>query len=322
MISATEGVHVLDALGIPVEISGPSSITVRHRGQTLSAQVVTRMNPLQSSDLREILHARDHYDIVLFVVPHVTEAGRAIARADKGVALVGVNDRVAIIGREEFTLDEPDGLARPSYRRRPWGRFAVIRSLLRTPDPRSQLQLAEECGLTQPAVSQTLKSLSGVERSASGWRATDPEELWDHFIEKYPGPEGISAYWFGLVSPREQTARVRSVVPDALVSGDVAADEIAPWRKPRRATVYVPQGADMSSSGFSTADPARATLELTVPADQTIWQTARAWATPGTLYDRVDPLIVAWDVSRSSGPDVAEELARLQRAVLRKWSSR
>jgi hypothetical protein len=324
MVSSDDAIALLANLDIPTRLDGPSTISVSLDGRWLEARVFVRQSPLLSSDLDEARQPRPPEAgerLTLFVVPRLTPAGRRIATNEPGVAVVAVDDRVAIFEGQEFRVDDHREPAPPSkpQRRRPWGRFALIRTLLRTREPRSQSALARECDLTQSAVSQALASMKNVVRASSGWSARDPSALWNDFLTGYPGPGGIATRWHGVAPLRVQAERVLSDAPDALISGDVAADAIAPWRKPRRATLYAHRGVDLATRGFALSSPERATIELVVPADKTIWATASAWNQLTDAANVVDPLIAAWDVRRSGGADADEAIEHLRQAVLTRW---
>ncbi len=61
-----------------------------------------------------------------------------------------------------------------------------------------------------------------------------------------------------------------------LMSGDVAADLIGPWRTPRRATLYAKRGADLNHAGLTPSDASAATLTLVLPQDASIWPASNA----------------------------------------------
>ena len=152
-----------------------------------------------------------------------------------------------------------------------------------------------------------------VARETGGWRALQPEALWEQFLAEYPGPQGITSYWLGLdsVIRQAQAARDAAAELDVLLSGDPAADLIAPWRMGRRAVLYAQTGLDLAQFGFSETTRENATLECVVPADPTIWSTARAWASTASGWT-ADPLLVAWDVQRTEGPDAADAVEKIR----------
>lgn len=104
------------------------------------------------------------------------------------------------------------------------------------------------------------------------------------------------------------------------MSGDVAADLFAPWRVGRRAVIYARTGYDLAEVGFSETTSENATLECVVPANPTIWSTAAAWAA-GEGGWTTDPVLVAWDVQRTGGPDAGDAVNKIRQTVLAGWVS-
>ncbi|BCJ58340.1 MarR family transcriptional regulator [Micromonospora endophytica] len=186
----------------------------------------------------------------------------------------------------------------------------------------TQQELAALVGVSQPRISQALAALADkdlVQRTPSGWAARDIDAAIRWWLATYPGPGGITIYWYALAPAVEQARTVVSLIKatdpvGVAVSGDVAADIIAPWRAPTRAILYAHTGLNLVDAGFIPAGEEEATLELTVPRDPGLWPL------PGTAsggLSLADPLQVLWDVWRSPGPD-SEEAAQRVWAVLRR----
>lgn len=329
-VTASEGIDLLTALGVDVAVQDAETVTLTLEGRSETARVRVRRTPPSQWDIRrdvESDRARDaRSDIVLYVVPQATAALTEAASTDERIAVASVRDRVVILARKR--IHAPSGAfssqrhgAVPARGRAAWGRFALIRALLRTPRPRTQRELADECGVSQVAISNGLRALDGaVVRDEDGWRALRPEKLWEQFLTEYPGPQGITSYWLGLDPIVVQAKNVRDAADGSggLVSGDTAADMIAPWRVGSRGVVYARTGLDLARLGFSETTPENATLEYVVPADQTIWSTARAWSREAPAR-MADPVLAAWDVRRTGGPDAEEAVERIERAVLAGW---
>jgi hypothetical protein len=194
--------------------------------------------------------------------------------------------------------------------------------LVRTSRPRSQADLARECGVSPTSVAQALASLdASVVRTEEGWRALRPERLWEQFFAEYPGPQGITTYWRGPGPVVQQALRVCAAAQrnEAVVSGDAAADAISASRPARLAVVFARSGADLASIGFAETTRKKATLAYVVPADLTIWSTALAFSAgvPGRM---TDPVLTAWVVRWSGGADSADAVAGIERAVVEEWS--
>lgn len=259
------------------------------------------------------------HDALLYVVPRLTASLRRRAQEDHRLVVAAVDQGIVIHDGAEWQQDRPDTPPRAPRGRKPWGRLALLRVLLRTAAPRTQAQLAAEVGTSQQAVALALHALRplGVERSRGGWAATDPGVLWDSFLNDYPGPGGIRRRWEGVSSLDVQADRAldvaRSAGVTALASGDTAADRQAPLRRPVTATVYATTDLDLSAR-FAPAAPGSDTLSVVVPADPTVFATARAWA--GVDVRCTDPLITAWELSRSRGADRDEAAEFLRETTI------
>jgi hypothetical protein len=206
--------------------------------------------------------------------------------------------------------------------------LAIVRDLL-AGGAASQGTLAEHARVTQGRVSQALTTLvdAGLvsRTSVAGrprWQAADWDKLADWWLDTYPGAGGLTTYWYGLADPAEQAravvSRMRGSGVPAAVSGDVAADVLAPWRRPGRAVLYAdlaghPAAADLTAAGLTPSGPEEATLELVVPADHGVWP--RHQAHPNTDLPLADGLQVLWDVRRSPGSDADQAVAALRAAL-------
>jgi hypothetical protein len=298
-------------------------LLLSREGETTVVQVKVRQKTIYEWDaVRLLASARGR---LLVVVPTASRGLIDAAKGNPRLGVASVTDRRLIWGREEIASSDaiantPASVTVPGRRRNPWGRWAVMRAYLFDEEPRSQVELARETGVTQSAVSKASRSLDGlIVRSASGWRSTDRSALWDMFMAEYAGPGGVTTYWYGLDAIADQSKAVAIAGASADVqvvsSGDTAADELAPWRVPVRAVVYAKSGIALAKAGFAQTTGERATLQLTVPADHTIWATAASWA-HRTNTATVDPVIAAWDVRRTGGPDADEAVQRIRSLVL------
>ncbi|MBC7630263.1 helix-turn-helix domain-containing protein [Aeromicrobium sp.] len=298
-------------------------LLVSRDGETVVVQVKVRQKTIYEWDALRLLENTGEH--VLVVVPIASRGLIDAAKKDGRLGVVSLRNRLLIWNREE--IQSPDAIAEsraslavPNRRRNPWGRWAIMRVYILNGEPRSQAELAKETGVTQSAVSKSNSALDGlVVRSASGWRAPDRLALWDAFMAEYAGPGGITTNWYGLDAVTHQSNSVVAAGASAgvqvLVSGDSAADQLAPWRVPARAAVYAASGIALGKLGFAQTTDERATLTFTVPADRTIWATAASWSQRRNT-STVDPVIAAWDVRRTGGPDADEAVKRIRNLVL------
>jgi hypothetical protein len=212
----------------------------------------------------------------------------------------------------------------PSWPKRRRGRpgrgaCSVLRTLFALEGGATQEVLAAHARVTQAAVSKALARLTDLDlvtRSLHGWEVTNREGAISWWLANYPGPGGVETHWFGLDSIGAQAYRAYRLL-DAegarpVVSGDVAADLVVPWRTPRRATIYAERGADLANSGLTPSEVSQATLTLVLPQDTAVWPVSN---TPvliemGGLGNvaRANAFQVLYDLARSPGPDVSEAL--------------
>jgi hypothetical protein len=212
----------------------------------------------------------------------------------------------------------------PGAPKRPRGRpgrgaFSVVRALFAMEEGAQQKEIAEFAHVGQGAVSKALNRLAAlnlVARSQHGWEVTDRRGAISWWLENYPGPGGIETHWFGVDSISEQAYRAYIALDQThwrpVVSGDVAADLVAPWRTPRRAVLYAKHGADLSSIGLTPSYAPTATLTLVLPQDLGVWPLPKV---PVLIemqghgdVARANAFQVLFDLARSPGPDADEAL--------------
>ena len=307
--------NLLEENGIGVIPLDGTHVRLRRGARAVSYAVVTSSRRLHPSDVGEPPEPNS-----LLVGPALSDAAAARARSrgwsaapDEGPAWLRFYGKV-------FELSRPGGdePATALRRGRPgWGIFSVVRALLALGTGAHQVELAEFAGVSQPRVSQALRDLVGlglVRRDPAGWVVTDKAAAIGWWCAHYPGPGGMASYWYGVDPVVQQAYRVHELLATAgarpAVSGDVAADLVAPWRTPRHALLYAERGADLARAGLTPAGPAEATLTLILPADRGIWPISRTpWTIGLTGYGnvaRAGALQVLYDLSNAAGPDAAD----------------
>lgn len=311
--------ELLVSSGRSVQVVGPDELVVDGR----HFRVRLRRQPTPSDLRRERERLdRDRRELELaYVVPRISPALASTAYDLHGVMLVAIDELVVLAGGEaRRTADDFAASPVAITARRPWGRFAVMRTLIQHRGRQRQVDLATAAGISQAAVSKALRALGPVAEEVRAGSKGAAEALWADFLEHYPGPQGVTTSWYSLDPPARQAAIVQAAHTEVLISGDVGADAIAPWRVVQRAALYAPTGVDLAALGFAEADSADSTLTVTVPADPTLFATARAWrlAQP-TGLSTADPAIVAWDVNLNGGVDAAEAIDKLKAQVFATW---
>lgn len=324
MTTLNRGLDLLDRLDMPSQVTADETVEIVTPRGRRKARVVVPSTPPTPSRVHlhlEALAQDQKRDALLYLVLHANASLLDRARTDKRIIVASVDDRLVIAdGVDRILPGDPENDAPPSRSRGrlPWGKLAVARALLRTDRPRSQTELASEAGITQQSAQKALHALApyGV-RAARGWFTSDPSALWDYAVTEYPGPQGSRRGWVSVASLREQTDRVLAVDQGTrkLISGDEAADRLAPWRRGRRSVIYASRDIDLSKTFAPADDDEDAALEVVVPRDLTIFVTAHAWGE--TEPPMTDPIITAWEVLHSPGPDSRDAALRLKATVLK-----
>ncbi len=310
--------RALAEAGVTLVPRGADRAELGYVDARVTVTVIASPVPLTPRDIATTIDR--HPGPCLFIMPTATAAVREAVEAAGWSWLIDGERQVTGVlrlGGEQVTLRPPtEAVRRWAKRGRvPWGTFTLVRRLIQQPYA-TQQELAALVGVSQPRVSQALAALADydlVSRMPTGWIVRDLDEAIRWWLSTYPGPGGISTYWYGLASAVEQARTVVELVAETdasgvVVSGDVAADTMAPWRAPTRAILYVRDGVNLADVGFVPAGDEEATLELTVPRDPGLWPPPGK-AAPGLPL--ADPLQVLWDVRRSPGPDNEEAAQRV-----------
>jgi hypothetical protein len=308
--------------GFSVEPTRAGLARVTSHGFTRTARIRAAAVPPNPARVGRELSEVGEAEALLYVVPRLTASLRQIALADARLIVAAVDEGRVVVDRHEWNEGEIEPPPRVPRGRKPWGRLAVARALLRTSRPRSQAELATESGITQQAVAAAVRTLAplGVTRAARGWTAGDPGLLWDSFLTEYPGPGGLRRRWVAAADLVSQVSRAREAGRRAgvetLVSGDVAADEQGPLRRPLTAVLYSSTDLDLSARSVPVVGDDDWTVSVVLPEDPTVFATARAWRPGADRASVTDPVMTAWEVSRSRGAERDEAVAGLKRRVL------
>lgn len=250
-----------------------------------------------------------------------TATDAVVRRAQAGeLDILTVDPLCLVLAGRTHTLPTPPSRRpeRPRGGKPAWVRWAVVRYLLLSAGPVRQRTIADALGTSQQAVSQAAKRLGPLLASEEhGMIASNRRALLEHWLTDYPGPGGPEFGWYGLDPATDQVrAAVRessAMGADPIVSGEVAADLIAPWKLPARGRIYLREPVDLADQGFAPAPLVEATLIACVPRDPTLWNLVDLHSESRSL-PTVDPLIVLWDLHRSGDADsraAAEKVAEL-----------
>lgn len=283
----------------------------------------------------------------LLVLPRATAKAIDEARSRGWYVVTDEGDAHLTIGERSIEVHAKS--PQPPTRRpstRTWSHFTVSRvvaALAAGADGTfraTQSELARLSGVSQPTVHRTLKQLRELDlidtRRPSGTTTVHQRRLITWWLAHYPGPGGLSTHWYGLDQPRDHLHAISSLVAQAasdddqctatrvLVSGEMAADAIAPWQRPSTARVYTDGWLPLARAGFVPVDSAEAAnLTVTVPADPGVWPT-NAWLLPqlGAHLEAADPLQILHDLERDDASTAAEARERLIDVLVHRLSQR
>ncbi len=308
---------VLGEVGVAVETVDAEHVRLSSADGSQAFRLHHVARPLSASQLPDPWHEPS-----LLVTPRATSA-TARAACRMGWSVVTDAGLISLqLGATRLERTVPP-VARPAPARRgpvPWATFTLVRRLLAIA-PVTQRELAEAVGVGQPRVSRILGALREaglVEQTAEGWRSADWEGLAHWWLANYRGPAGVTSYWYSLDDVATQTARALQVlagVPGSapVVSGDAAADLLAPWRRPEYLSVYVKAATSLAAAGFvAVGSPAEATLTLCAAKDPGVWL-PQPWVIADVPL--ADPLQVAHDLTSSPAVDSDEAVSQLWQAL-------
>jgi hypothetical protein len=311
--------ELLVAAGHSVQVEGPADFIID--GRAFDVKVRRHPTPSDLRRERRRLEIRRPDASLAYVVSRASAALAETARDLPGTYLLAVEEELIVTaGTTERVRDEQARPRLAGSTRNAWGRFAVMRALIQRPGQHRQTDLATATGISQAAVSKALRALGPIADEARIGSRAAAEHIWRDFLDLYPGPQGVTTTWYSLDPPAQQAAIVQARHPEVLASGDAGADDLAPWRLVQHAVLYSTTGLNLADLEFAEADPGNSTLSLTVPADPTIFATARSWnrGRPG-VAPMADPALVAWDVKHLGGPDADGAIDKLRARVFDTW---
>jgi len=312
------------AYGIVADTPGPTAgadVVLSGPNMPRTAFAVKRFaHPVQPSAVRrlaaEAARASRHDVRLLVIAPAASpearrvaeESGVSLITAQEGVPTEGALRTVADVVRLESPRPVP---ARARARGRvPWGTYAVAFALLDGPAA-DQSELAARAGIGRPRVSQVLTQLGDlVVHTDDGWAATDARALAGWLAERYPREPLLATTWATLDPPvraaETVSRRLDEIGVRHAVSGDVAADRIAPWARPATAWLWVAAPANLQPAGLTPAPADAATVTLAISEDPLLLDSACPSA------DGM-PLLPGWrvwiDLVHQGRDDAADALA-------------
>ncbi|NQX14138.1 hypothetical protein HQQ80_21130 [Microbacteriaceae bacterium VKM Ac-2855] len=332
-----DAVDMLERAGIEQRPDGPRHLLIHMNGAAVRTVVLPRSRTPTPADVQRDREDAERAgdDAILYVVDRASDSLLRTARENVDVGVIWREAGLLTVGSVEHTVGRRLVDQSQSKRgRAPWGRFAVARLLLRPTEPQTQSALARSAGISQVGVSKALASLGAlVVRTDRGWAAVDAGDLFDKVLAEYPGSGGLSTFWYSLDDPTSNGLMALDTVAHIvgsgeeaamLLSGDLAADEYAPWRRPTSALLYAKAGFGVWIPGFASSAPDRANVEIRTPRDPTVWRTAEAWRDhPAVPMSKpvVDPIIAAHDVNATARSDSGEAVGAIRDRLVAAWET-
>lgn len=209
---------------------------------------------------------------------------------------------------------------------RSWGpgTSAIVRALVATTAPMTQVELASLVGVSQPRVSQVLRRLadaSTIRSSTDGYVGRRGRLIDLYVADHRPALAGVDVPWYSLVPMREQVRRLcdhaNATSTRVTVSADLAPDLLASWRHPTLTVVYTDNPLDLTAAGFVRAEGrVDATVLVRHTKDSTLLAAFEPWPRQRDGLPLADPLQQIWDLHDLGGEDRIEAADRLRRAVI------
>lgn len=263
----------------------------------------------------------------LLYAPRITDGqGRALtAHAWSWVDELGNFDLRAkgIVLRNRVPKARGEGRRSSNALPRGWAGLRVVRTLIaRPPDPVRTSTLSRAAGISAPRTSQVLHQLR-----THGYVSKGPDNTWDVdrvtlldlFLAEYPGPRGDHRWFYALDLGAATRAIADRPELEPVISGDVAADLLAPHRRPSHLVAYVRQGSiDENDALVATTAEADANVTVIRPVDTSVFPVEPLQ--PSAVAHAIslaEPTQVAWDLQRLGGDDRLEQLEELRAWILR-----
>lgn len=314
--------NALIAEGVDVTPESDGSIAVRlgpHKARYVLHSSARSPRP---SEVQEALVPS------LFQVPHVSArsarlletAGWSYATSD-GEALLQFPDGFLWRSSEKNeSAVEQD----PTHGVKLWslGMSSIVHALL-LHDPEqllTQSALANVAGISQAHASRVVGKLrdAGLVSTVRGRpKVLDHDALIDQWLVRR-GFDPVVTYWSTDQDLAEFLGRLRQHMPNSLVSGDIAADALAPHRRPHQLLVLSDHGSLSGTGAIAVLTREEANVILTITSDPVVLASGSksTWRKQSILV--ADPYQVLWDLGHSIGTD-AQQAAASWRTASARW---
>lgn len=314
----------LDEAGIRSQALKSGVLVISEAGERYRFRVVQRQRPPRPSDIPALKPKATIADPSLLLSSYVSESsGRALTDADWSWADACGNWDIRAPGLrlQRRVQSSPPEMAHTPIPKAGRG-LAVLRWLIQLPDASvSPTELAARANISQPGVSKVLKRLEREELiehpSRFEWRV-HREQILEQFLESYRGPRGEAEYFYSLDSPNDAAAKLFQTLDKhetVFVSGDVAADLLAPYRRPETLVVYrTSVWKKMRCDWVKASSRNDANIVVISSRDDSVFAVPRQRDFKQTTLVTVDATQVIWDLVNEGGDDRIEAAE-----VLKQW---
>ncbi len=213
---------------------------------------------------------------------------------------------------------------KPPTRRWGPGSAGIVRLLIASEDPLTQVAMAAAVGVSQPRASQVIKQLTELDavRATPAGFVGRRARLLDLYLDRSrPSTVEPESYWYSTRSLLEQAHRTVDAAADeqaqVAFSADLGPDLLVPWRHPTVAVVYADNRLALETAGLVRAEGrADASTIVRRTNDRTLFVPASFWPAAVDGIPLVDPVQQWWDLIDLGGDDRREAAERLRRAIL------
>jgi hypothetical protein len=231
-----------------------------------------------------------------------------------------------LYAEKAYTLAKVAIKAAPKSPTRRWGpgSAGIVRLLIASEDPLTQVAMASAVGVSQPRASQVIKQLTelGAVRATPAGFVGHRARLLDLYRDRArPSTVEPDTYWYSTRPLLEQAHRIVDAASNeqarAAFSADLGPDLLVPWRHPTVVVVYADSRLALEKAGLVRAEGRTdASTIVRRTSDRMLLVPAPVWPAEVEGISLVDPVQQWWDLIDLGGDDRREAADRLRRAIL------
>lgn len=212
----------------------------------------------------------------------------------------------------------------PPTRRWGPGTASIVRLLVASDVPLTQVAIAAAVGVSQPRASQVIKQLTelnAVRATPAGFVGRRARLLDLYLDRSRPAAVEPDSHWYSTRSLMDQARRTvdaaSRVQARVAFSADLGPDLLVPWRHPTVSVVYADSRLELDTAGLVSAEGrADASIIVRRTNDRTLLVPTPLWPSAVDGIPLVDPVQQWWDLFDLGGDDRREAADRLRQAIL------